>query len=66
VWFVIESPEAGETLYRGRADRLAKRSRVLVWSKGNELKPHSILPLHRSERGPRTTRGGPRTRRQAK
>jgi hypothetical protein len=48
VWFVIEAPLAGETLYRRRADRLAKRSRVLLWSKGKELKRHSSPPMRQS------------------
>jgi hypothetical protein len=43
LWFVIEDPTiAGDSCYRGRAGRLAKRSRVFVWSKGNGLTRHSI------------------------
>jgi hypothetical protein len=43
LWFVIEDPAiGGDRSYRDRAGRLAKRSRVFVWSKGNRLVRHSL------------------------
>jgi hypothetical protein len=42
VWFVIEDPaKVGDRSYKSRAGRLAKRSRVFVWSNGNGLTRHS-------------------------
>jgi hypothetical protein len=38
LWFVIEDPAVdGDRSYRSRAGRLAKRSRVFVWSEDNGL-----------------------------
>jgi hypothetical protein len=44
VWFVIEDPgKAVDSSYRSRAGRLAKVSRVFVWSEGRSvLTRHSI------------------------
>jgi hypothetical protein len=38
LWFVIEDPAiAGDASYRGRVERLVKRSRVYFWSQRNGL-----------------------------
>jgi len=38
LWFVIEDPTtSGEASYKQRAERLARRNRVFVWSKGRSL-----------------------------
>jgi hypothetical protein len=43
LWFVIEDPAVDDDrFYRRRAERLAKQSRVFVWSEGNGLTRHSI------------------------
>jgi hypothetical protein len=40
LWFVIEDPAVGpETSYTRRVERLAKRSRVFLWSQGKTLAP---------------------------
>lgn len=45
LWFVIADPAAhGERTYKKRVERLARNSKVFLWSKGRTLTRHTSKP----------------------